>query len=76
VLGLAAALRRLLICFLAPDAPIRSIAARAAAVDFHDRFTRPQTAIAQTFDRQEEIYRQADSALAGKFGQAEEGRGR
>jgi hypothetical protein len=48
--------------------------ARAATVDFHDRFTRPQTAIAQTLDRQEGQYRQPDSAVAGKFVQADEGR--
>lgn len=49
-------------------------AARAATVDFHDRFTRPQTAVAQTLDRQEGVYRQPDSAVAGKFVQADEGR--
>jgi hypothetical protein len=49
-------------------------AARAATVDFHDRFTRPQTAIAQTLDRTEGVYRQPDSAVAGKFVQADEGR--
>lgn len=49
-------------------------AARAATVDFHDRFTRPQTAIAQTLDRTEGVYRQPDSAVAGKFVQADEGK--
>lgn len=48
--------------------------ARAATVDFHDRFTRPQTAIAQTLDRQQGLYRQPDSAVAQKFVQADEGR--
>jgi hypothetical protein len=48
--------------------------ARAATVDFHDRFTRPQTAIAQTLDRREGLYRQPDSAVAGKFAQSDEGR--
>lgn len=49
-------------------------AARAATVDYHDRFTRPQTAVAQTLDRQQGQYRQPDSAVAGKFVQADEGR--
>jgi hypothetical protein len=48
--------------------------ARAATVDFNDRFTRPQTAVAQTLDRQQGQYRQPDSAVAGKFVQADEGR--
>jgi hypothetical protein len=48
--------------------------ARAATVDYHDRFTRPQTAIAQTLDRTEGLYRQPDSAVAQKFVQADEGR--
>ncbi|WP_398468005.1 hypothetical protein [Tardiphaga sp.] len=48
--------------------------ARAATVDFHDRFTRPQTAIAQTLDRQQGLYRQPDSAVPGKFVQSDEGR--
>jgi hypothetical protein len=48
--------------------------ARAATVDFHDRFTRPQTAIAQTLDRQEGQYRQPDSAVARKFVQDDQGR--
>ncbi|MDI1263856.1 MAG: hypothetical protein PS018_11425 [bacterium] len=49
-------------------------AARTATVDFNNRFTRPQTAIAQTLDRREGLYRQPDSAVAGKFVQADEGR--
>lgn len=49
-------------------------AARAATVDFHDRFTRPQTAIAQTLDRREGLYSQPDSAVAGKFVQADKGK--
>jgi hypothetical protein len=48
--------------------------ARAATVDFNDRFTRPQTAVAQTLDRQQGVYRQPDSAVAQKFVQADEGR--
>lgn len=48
--------------------------ARAATVDFNDRFTRPQTAIAQTLDRQQGVYRQPDSAVAQKFVQTDEGR--
>lgn len=48
--------------------------ARAATVDFNDRFTRPQSAIAQTLDRTEGVYRQPDSAVAQKFVQADEGR--
>lgn len=48
--------------------------ARAATVDFNDRFTRPQTAVAQTLDRQQGQYRQPDSAVAQKFVQADEGR--
>ncbi|MGZ5987412.1 MAG: hypothetical protein ACXWLZ_00045 [Rhizomicrobium sp.] len=48
--------------------------ARAATVDYHDRFTRPQTAIAQTLDRTEGVYRQPNSDVAQKFVQADEGR--
>jgi len=48
--------------------------ARAATVDYHDRFTRPPTAIAQTLDRTEGVYRQPDSAVAQKFVQSDEGR--
>lgn len=48
--------------------------AKAATRDFADRFTRPQTAIAQVLDRQEGRYRQPDSAVAGKFVQSDEGR--
>ncbi|HEV2155402.1 hypothetical protein [Bradyrhizobium sp.] len=48
--------------------------ARAATVDYHDRFTRPQTAIAQTLDRQEGQYRQPDSAVTRKFVQDDQGR--
>jgi hypothetical protein len=49
-------------------------AARAATVDFHDRFTRPQTAIAQTLDRTEGVYRQPNSAVAAKFVQSDDRR--
>lgn len=48
-------------------------AARAATRDYNDRFTRPQSAIAQTLDRQEGQYRQPDNAVASKFVQADEG---
>lgn len=48
--------------------------ARAATVDYHDRFSRPPTAVAQTLDRNQGVYRQPDSAVAGKFVQADEGR--
>lgn len=49
-------------------------AARAATKDFHDRFTRPQTAIAQTLDKREGLYAQPDSGVAAKFVQADEGK--
>lgn len=49
-------------------------AARAVSRDLNDRFTRPQTAIAQTLDRQQGLYRQPDSAVPDKFVQADEGR--
>ncbi|MGO3933457.1 hypothetical protein [Rhodopseudomonas pseudopalustris] len=57
-----------------PELRVDYEAARAATVDYHDRFTRPQTAIAQTLDRTEGVYRQPDSAVAQKFVQADEGR--
>jgi hypothetical protein len=55
-----------------PDLRQQYDQARAATVDFHDRFTRPQTAIAQTLDRQQGQYRQPDSAVAGKFVKSDE----
>lgn len=48
--------------------------ARAVSRDVNDRFTRPQTAIARVLDRQEGMYRQPDSGVAGKFVQTDEGR--
>lgn len=48
--------------------------ARAATRDAADRFSRPQTAIAQTLDRQQGQYRQPDSAVARKFVQDDTGR--
>ncbi|MEC5291597.1 MULTISPECIES: hypothetical protein [unclassified Aurantimonas] len=48
--------------------------ARAATRDYADRFQRPQTAIAQTLDRQQGKYRQPDSAVARKFVQDDDGR--
>lgn len=47
--------------------------ARAARRDFADRFERPQTAIAQTLDRQQGQYRAPDSSVAGRFVQTDEG---
>lgn len=48
--------------------------ARDLRRDFADRFERPQTAIAQTLDRQEGQYRLPDSAVPRKFVQSDEGR--
>lgn len=48
-------------------------AARAATRDYNDRFTRPQSATAQTLDRTQGQYTQPDNAIAGKFVQADEG---
>ncbi|KAA2235584.1 hypothetical protein [Salinarimonas soli] len=48
--------------------------ARGVSRDLNDRFTRPQTAIAQSLDRQQGMYRQPDSAVPSKFVQADEGR--
>ncbi|MGX5775439.1 hypothetical protein [Methylorubrum zatmanii] len=48
--------------------------ARAVSRDLNDRFTRPQTAIAQTLDRQEGQYRLPDSAVPRRFVQPDEGR--
>lgn len=48
-------------------------AARAATRDYNDRFTRPQSAIAQTLDRTEGRYTQPDNAVAAKFVQTDEG---
>lgn len=59
---------------IAPELRTEYDAARAATVDYHDRFTRPPTAIAQTLDRNQGVYRQPDSAVAQKFVQADEGR--
>lgn len=47
--------------------------ARGRTRNFADRFQRPQTAIAQTLDRREGMYRQPDNAVTGKFVQADEG---
>lgn len=49
-------------------------AARGATRDYADRFDRPQTAIAQTLDRQQGLYRQPDSGVAQKFVQDDNGR--
>lgn len=49
-------------------------AARKATVDYNDRFTRPQTAIAQTLDRREGLYSQPNNAIAQKFVQDDTGR--
>jgi hypothetical protein len=49
-------------------------AARAATVDFNDRFTRPQTAVAQTLDQREGQPRYPDSSVAGRFVQTDQGR--
>lgn len=48
-------------------------AARAARLDYGDRFERPQTAIAQTLDHQQGQYRTPNSGVAGKFVQNDEG---
>jgi len=48
--------------------------ARAAARDMNDRFTRPQTAIAQTLDKREGMYALNDSAVPGKFTPTDQGR--
>lgn len=47
-------------------------AARAATSDFSDRFTRPQSPIAQTLDRREGQYRVPDSGVARRFVQSDE----
>lgn len=49
-------------------------AARAATRDMNDRFTRPQTGIAQTLGRREGMYSLDDSAVAGKFTPTDQGR--
>ena len=49
-------------------------AARAVTKDFHDRFSRPQTAVAQTLDKREGMYAQPDSGVAGRFLQEDNGR--
>lgn len=48
--------------------------ARAATVDFNDRFTRPQTAIGQTLAEREGMPRYPDSTVANKFVQGDQGR--
>jgi hypothetical protein len=48
-------------------------AARDATRDFHDRFTRPQTAIGQTLSEREGMPRYPDSSVAGKFVQSDQG---
>lgn len=48
--------------------------ARAVSRDLNDRFTRPQTGIAQALDRQEGQYRLPDSAVPRRFVQSDEGR--
>lgn len=49
-------------------------AARAATVDYNDRFTRPQTGIGQTLAERQGLPRGPDSAVAGKFVQSDQGR--
>lgn len=49
-------------------------AARRATVDFNDRFTRPQTAIAQTLDQREGMPRYPDSSVPNRFVQSDQGR--
>lgn len=49
-------------------------AARAATVDFNDRFTRPQTAIGQTLAETQGQPRLPDSAITKKFVQGDQGR--
>lgn len=48
-------------------------AAKAATVDYKDRFTRPQSAIAQTLDTREGQYKEPNSGVTGRFVQADEG---
>ncbi|MCJ2040281.1 hypothetical protein MKK55_15215 [Methylobacterium sp. J-059] len=48
--------------------------ARAVSLDLNDRFTRPQTAIAQTLDRQQGLPRVPDSGVPGRFVQPDSGR--
>jgi hypothetical protein len=48
--------------------------ARAATRDYNDRFTRPQTAIAQTLAEREGLPRSPDSSTAGRFVQSDQGR--
>lgn len=49
-------------------------AARGVSRDLNDRFTRPQTAIAQSLDRQQGQYRVPDSGVPRRFVQPDEGR--
>ncbi|AVF02919.1 MULTISPECIES: hypothetical protein [Devosia] len=48
--------------------------ARTATRDYHDRFTRPQTAIGQTLSERQGQPRYPDSAVAGRFVQSDQGR--
>jgi hypothetical protein len=57
-----------------PDLRAQYDAARAATRDYNDRFTRPQTAIAQTMREREGQYALPDSAVAPKFVQSDQGR--
>ena len=58
----------------APAAQAQIEAARGVSRDLNDRFTRPQTAIAQTLDRQQGLPRVPDSGVPGKFVQPDSGR--
>ena len=57
-----------------PELRAQYDAARAATVDYNNRFTRPQTAIGQTLDTRQGMPRSPDSAVAGRFVQSDEGR--
>lgn len=62
---------------LAEHAPGQQAAldtARDVSRDLNDRFTRPQTAIAQTLDRQQGLPRVPDSGVPGRFVQPDSGR--
>lgn len=49
-------------------------AARAATRDYHDRFSRPQSAIGQTLAEREGMPRYPDNSVAGRFVQGDQGR--
>lgn len=49
-------------------------AAREATFDFNERFTRPQSGIAQTLATREGLPRSPDSAVPGRFVQSDQGR--